>query len=230
MRKFLLFCLIFILILSILGCKKGLGGGSSKVRYIKSYGSYVFQNEEDLGKNAKEVKEKKYLEFGSKLTLLKSKEITGKEYLKVQLPDKSEYWIDNESVTEKFIVINQKNVEVFDQPDTDYKTGIKLQPGDYGLFVKEQDGWTNVEFFALRPFSEDGERKWVGNKWIKGGFTNNVKAAKEAYLLYLAYYYKINKNDTDKAMKYLEEALEVNKGDKSEIYSALEDYANELEY
>ena len=233
MKKFLLFCLIFVLLLSLFGCKKGLsmgGGSGDKVQYVKEYGTYVYKNEEDCGKSSKEVNDKEYLEFGSKLNVLKSKNVEGKEYLKVQLPDKSEYWANKENLTEKFIVITQNNVEAYDQPDDSYKTGIKLQPGDYGLFVKEQDGWTNVEFYAYRPDKEDGERKWVGNKWIKGGYTDDLNAAREAYRLYLAYYYKISKNDTDKAVKYLEEGLEINKGDKSEIYSALEDYAEELEY
>lgn len=232
MKKFLLFCLIFVLLLLLFGCKKGMiaGGSGDKIRYIKDYGAYVFMNEEDCGKAAKDVKNKEYLEFGSKLNVLKSKDINGKEYLKIQLPDKSEYWANKENLTEKFIVINQNNVEAYDQPDNDYKTGIKLQTGDYGLFAKEQDGWINVDFYAYRPDKEDGERKWVGNKWIKGGYTDDLNAAREAYRLYLAYFYKISKNDTDKAMKYLEEAMEVNKGDKSEIYSALEDYAEELEY
>lgn len=231
MKKFLLFCLMFVLMFSFFSCKKVLIGSSagSKTQYVKEYGIYVYQNEEDIGKESKDVKEKEYLEFGSKLTVLKSKQIQGKEYLKVRLPDKSEYWANKENLTEKFIVINQDDVDVYDQPDKDYKTGVKLQTGDFGIFVKEQEGWINVEFFAYRPVKEDGERKWVGNKWIKGGYTDDLNAAREAYRLYLAYFSKISKNDKNKAIKYVNEGLEVNKGDKSSIYSALENYLNELE-
>lgn len=229
MKRLLLLCLMIALMFSFIGCKKILGGGSSKVQYVKEYGAFVYQNEDDLGKNSKDVKEKQYLEFGSKLTVLKSKEIGGKEYLKVKLPDKSEYWANKDNLTEKFIVINQDDVEVFDQPDQDYKTGFKLQRGDFGIFVKEQEGWINVDFYAYRPDKEDGERKWVDNRWIKDGYTDNLNAAREAYRLYLAYFYKISKNDKERAIKYVNEGLEVNKGDKSSIYSALEDYLVELE-
>ena len=235
MQKYLFIILIFIILLiSPINCRKNQvhdneGAVENVTQYIKDYGAYVYKNEEDLGKEAKEIKDKEWFEFGTKFTILKTKTIGEKDYYNIQLPDKTKFWIPKDSLTEKFIVIIQNDIDVYRQPDQDFKTGIKLQPGDFGIFIKEQDGWYNVDFKALRPLKQgDEERKWVGQAWIKEGYTDNIFAAKEAYFLYLAYYnYIINKN-IKRAINYLNQALEVNKGDKSEIYPIIEEYLEEL--
>lgn len=246
MKKTLLFILIFALIFSFSNCKKTQStdeesGESTNAKessesvesvtqYIKE-SVWAFEKEEDLQKAPKEVKEKKLLEFGNKITVIKKKKIEDKEYYNIQMPDKTKLWVSAKNVTEKFIIINQSDVATYSQPEQDYKTGVKLQPGDFGIFVKEQDGWINVEFYAYRPLKDGEERKWVGNKWIKEseGYTEDILAAREAYNLYMAYFYKISKNDNTTALKYVKLALDANKGDKSEIYPVIENFQKELE-
>lgn len=243
MKKILLFIFIFALIFSFSNCKKmqttekdsventeSNESVESVTQYIKE-SVWAFEKEEDLNKASKDVQEKKLLEFGNKITIIKKKKIEDKEYYNIQLPDKTKLWIPAKNVTEKFIVINQNDVATFSQPEQDYKTSVKLQPGDFGIFVKVQDGWINVEFYAYRPLKDGEDRKWVGNKWIKEseGYTEDILAAREAYNLYLAYFYKISKKDNTTALKYVKQALDANKGDKSEIYSVIEDFQKELE-
>lgn len=135
-----------------------------------------------------------------------------------------------DSLTEKFIVINQTDVNCYEYPEPTYITPIKLQPGDFGLFVKEQDGWIEVEFSAYRPHKlKDDKRKWVGKKWIKDGYTEDLNAAKEAYYLYFAYHRNIIKKDSKEAIEMLNKALEVNAGEETEITYVVKDYLNELE-
>ena len=236
MKKFLFIILIIIsLIFSLINCKRekisdNEGTVENVTQFVKDYGIYVYTNEEDLGKDAKEVKEKEWFEFGTKFTVLKTKKVEEKDYYHIQLPDKSKYWAPKESFTEKFIVIIQNDVDVYSQPDQDFKTGIELQPGDFGIFIKEQDGWYNVDFKALRPSKQgDEERKWVGQGWIKEGYTDDIMAAKEAYYLYLAYYNEIINKNTQRAINYLHKALEINKGDRSDIYPIIEKYLEQLE-
>ena len=126
-------------------------------QYVKDFGAYVYKNEEDLGKEPKEVKDKEWFEFGTKFTILKSKNINNKDYYNIQLPDKTKYWVLKDALAEKFIVIIQNDVDTYSQPDQDFKTGIKLQPGDFGIYLKEQDGWINVDFKAYRPQKEGDE-------------------------------------------------------------------------
>lgn len=232
MKKLLLYILIIALVFSFLNCKKIKLTEEESVESVTQYikeSVWAFEKEEDLIKDPKEVKEKKLLEFGDKITVLKMKKIEEKEYYNIQLPDKTKLWVPVKNVTEKFIIINQNDVETYKQPEQDYKTGVKLQPGDFGIFVKEQDGWINVDFFAYRPLKDGEDRKWVGNKWIKEGYTEDIKAAREAYYLYLSCFYKISKNDNTTALKYIKLALDANKGDQSEIYSVIEEFQKELE-
>ena len=198
-------------------------------QYVKDWGVWVFKNEEDLGKNPKEVKEKDYFEFGSKFTVVLSKTINEKDYYKIQLPDKTEYWIDKERLAEKFIVINQDDVTVYTQPDQDYFTGTKLQRGDFGYFIKEQDGWINVNFYAYRPTLDgEEEKKWVGERWIKEGYTDDLMAAREAFYLYWAYFYTYNQKNKnkEKAIEMCQKAMDANA--ESEIYFVVKDFYNEL--
>ena len=193
-------------------------------QYVKTWGVWFYQNEQDIGKSAKDVSNKQYMDFGSKVSTLETKDIEGKTYSKVMLPDRSEYWVGTNALVDKFIVITQEDVLCYKQPDTDYADTILLQPGDLGLFSKEMDGWINAEFLTYRPVKPGGEIKRVGSKWIKGGYTEDLSAAKEAYYLNLAYYYLHSKErDINKAIERLEKAASINVTGNTEITYVIND-------
>ena len=256
MKKTLILLLITIFLLSLIECKKSeptvtvedttddvTGDTTGDVieditedtttienitQYVKHSSAWLYANEEDLGKKPGEVKEKKLVYFGNKITVVSSKKINDKEYYIVQLPDKTEYWGEKDYFAIKFIVINQSDVACYSQPDISFKTNIKLQPGDFGIFEEEMDGWVSVNFKAYRPYVKDGERKWVGKRWIKEGYIDNLETSKEAYYLYLAYYWNIQKDNKEKAIDMLNKALAINGGVESEITYVIKDYLNEI--
>jgi hypothetical protein len=227
-KYFLSFIIVLILFFTIVSCFKKKGDDNKTdnssnnelkddndaktinnvTQYVSSWAVWVYANESDLGKKSNEVKEKILLDFGKPVTVISTKKISDKNYFKIQLPDDSIYWASQDNFAEKFIIINKTDVITYDQPDTGYATQLKLQPGDFGVFVKEKNGFMNVDFYAFRPYKIDSEKKWVGNKWIKEGYTDNINAAKEAFYLYLAYN-NIQKNNVDEAKKNLEKAVEL---------------------
>jgi hypothetical protein len=201
-----------------------------ETRYVKNWGTWIISHEEDIGKPLKEIKEKLYLEFGSKVYVLEEKEINDRTYVRVQLPDTSEYWARNDTLVEKFIVITSNNVLCYTQPDTDYADTILLQPGDFGFFIREMEGWVNAEFLTYRPEVPGGTHVRVGEKWINMGYTEDLRTAKEAYYLNLAYYYIYSKEkDTQKALERLEKAQNANVDIETEITYVIEDLLNELQ-
>ena len=120
------FIISIIILFSLNNCNKNSNKNNKSTeivetatQYVKDWGVWVYKNEEDLGKKAKDVKEKEYFEFGSKFTVLLSKNINDKDYYKIQLPDKTEYWVEKDRLVEKFIVINQDDVTAYSQPDQD---------------------------------------------------------------------------------------------------------------
>jgi hypothetical protein len=248
------FVVAVIFVLTIFGCDRGNdsesifsikpGGGKAGeevseaetlqsaepvTQYVKIWGVWFYQNEQDIGKPPKDVSEKQYMEFGSKVSVFEKKDIEGKAYSRVMLPDRSEYWVAANTLVDKFIVITQTDVLCYKQPDNDYADTILLQPGDLGLFAREMDGWINAEFLTYRSVEPGGEIKRVGNKWIKGGYTEDLSTAKEAYYLNLAYYYIYsNEKDVDKAVERLEKASSINVMGDTEITYVINDLLEEL--
>jgi hypothetical protein len=197
--------------------------------YVKNWGTWVISREEDIGKPLKEIKEKLYLEFGSKLYVLEEKSINERVYVKVQLPDTSEYWARKNTLVEKFIVITSNDILCYTQPDTDYADTILLQPGDFGFFIREMESWVNAEFLTFRPEVPGGTYVRVGEKWINTGYTEDLRTAKEAYYLNLAYYYIHSKEkDEKKAIERLEKAQNVNVDIDTEITYIIEDLLSDL--
>ncbi len=194
------------------------------------YQVWIYSNESDTGKAAKDVKDKMLLEFGNKVIVEKSKKIANKIYLNLSLPDKTTYWASKDHFTEKFITVNQPDVLCYKQPDVAYiNSNIKLQPGDFAYFVKEQDGFINVDLISYMPRFKKDQVTWIGNVWIKEGFTDDLKIARESYILARAYndlYGK--KNDKEGAIQKLKEALDINGGEETEVTYVIKILLNEL--
>ena len=182
---------------------------------------WAYENDSDLKKDPKAVKDKKIIDLGQKLSAIKEKDDSGKTYYQVQMPDNTKYWVNANDVTEKYITINSQDVVCYSQPDNSagYLNSFKLQPGDFGYYIKEQGGFVNVKISNyLPPRGKDKDPIWVDNVWINGGYTDDIKAAKEAYNLSIAYYYIYNKTpNLDTAKAYLKKAIEANGDDKTDI-------------
>lgn len=185
---------------------------------------WAFSNDSDLKKDPKTIKEKKLIELGQKLNAIKEKKDNDKTYYQIQMPDKSKYWVNSGEVTEKYITINSSDVVTYSQPDNSpgyINNDFKLQPGDFGYFVKEQGGFVNVDFISYLPRGKDKKVVWVGNVWLNGGYVDDVKYAKEAYYIALAYnrLYDPKNPNKDAAKKLLQTAINANGDDKTEIAS-----------
>ncbi|MBN2545019.1 MAG: hypothetical protein JXB50_04420 [Spirochaetes bacterium] len=232
--------IIFVLIILLTICKKQTSDKTEEkkddnvlvenvTQYMK-YSAWAYALEEDIGKKPNEVKDKKLLNFGNAVIVKISKKINGKTYYKIQLPDNSEYWTLQDNLAKKFIVINKEDVKCYENPDDTYISKIKLQPGDYGTLLQEgTDDWIKVEFGAYRSIQDDQERKWVGVKWIKDGYTTDITVAHQAYYLYLANYNLIQQKNKTEAIKYLKEALDVQGGVETEITPLIKETIAQLE-
>jgi len=236
MKKILIF-LLFVMLLLNVSCKKDTkttvptnSVQETATMYVK-YQSWSYTNDSDLEKPSKDVKEKKLMEFANKVTVIGSKKVGDKEFVQIQIPDKSKFWIEKKYLVTKFITINLKDVNAYKQPDEGYlNAGFKLQTGDFAYFNKEESGFINVEFITYMPRGKNNEVVWVGNVWIKDGFTEDLKAAKESYFLAIAYkeLYGKNKN-VESAKEKLKEALDVNGGTETEITPVVKALLSELE-
>ncbi len=243
LKKF--FFLLLLAMVLIFSCKKNDAGETinnnasadnnlkiyNATQYVKENGVYVFTNESDVEKQIKDLDKDKYLylTFGNKVNVVDSKKIGKDEYFKIQLPDTTVYWAKRSFFAEKLITINQTDVLCYRQPDLDYATTIKLQPGDFGIYVKELNDWICVEFRAYRPVKADGERKWVGGPyWIKTGYTDDIMTAKQAYYLYLAYYNSLIKNNDVLALENLNRGLTITNNEDTEITYVIRDMIREI--
>ncbi|MBP5706434.1 MAG: SH3-like domain-containing protein [Spirochaetales bacterium] len=229
--KFICVSTIIMLLCLLATCKKGDNTLNNiknenneavvenQTQYVSDWSAVLYTSEADVGTDYKKLANDKFtiLYFGSKVTVKSEKSINKKEYYKVQLPDTSEYWADKSQFSERFIVINKEHVSTYNQPDLDYVTAIKLEPGDFGIFKKEMNGWIQVDFYAYRSLKDGGDRKWVGTKWIQDGWTEDITCAKQAYYLYLATYNELQKNNKDKALEMLAKANEATDKAETEI-------------
>lgn len=239
-------CLILFPVLSSDAAKLGIGrqgkgpaGGAAeetaeeqgREQYAK-YGVWFYEREEDLSREASEVDrdDRKLIEMGSRITTIEQVEREGVSYSRVRLPDRSEYWVQSDALVDRFIVIHTPDVLCYRQPDDTFADTIFLQPGDLGYYVDRQEGWVKATFLAYRPREPEGERLWVGEKWIKDyGYTEDVMAAKEAYYLFLANRELITRDNTERAVEYLETGLNVNVAGDTDITSVLRDRLREIE-
>lgn len=221
--------LIFIIII-IFGCQKSdkkevlvqpvVKSVKKEVGYIKSGGENGFYTKDDIFAyhNKSGKKNRGRLDFGAKVTINDTFFYEADEYVFVEVENGKKYWVNRDMIVDGFVVITKQDTATFRQPDNDYITDIKLQPGDMGFITKVYDGFVNVDFRAYRTGFESEEKVWVGNKWVEEGtFITDVKAAKQGLYLYNAYY-NIEKgsisdalNNLNQAKKVTDKYVEVNK-------------------
>lgn len=158
-----------------------------------------------------------FLYFGNKVLVLSNKKVKETYFLQVQLPDKSKYWSWAAYFTPKFITITQKDVKTYSQPDTGYQNKLKLQPGFLGYYVKEMDGWINVEFKLFAPKKADDKPVWVGSVWLNASdtsfYTEDWDTAYDANSLLDAYNLLYGKKiDIQGSVNVLKQSLAENDG------------------
>jgi hypothetical protein len=147
--------------------------------FVKYEAVWGFSEDRDLENPSKNAKGKSLM-FGYKCVVTGNKKIKDKVYLQVQLPDKSKYWAKADYFALKLITITQNDVPVYNQPDETFKTRTKLPAGFLGYYVREQDGWINIDIISYFPKKPAEPVNWVGNVWIKSGYTDDVAVAKPA--------------------------------------------------
>lgn len=202
------------------------------VQYTR-YPVWVFARREDRGRRAADVprEQRTLLDVGSRVTTLEVVEgpdEEGEPWARIQLPDGTEHWVEARHLVDRFIVITRGDVLCYDQPDATFATTIFLQPGDFGYFIDEQEGWIKAAFHAYRPREPEGEPAWVGERWIKSsGFTDDVMTAKEAYYLYRARR-ELRQGAEEAAIDLLRRAENVNVLEDTEITPVIRALLEEL--
>jgi hypothetical protein len=187
---------------------------------------WVYANTDDIGKA---VKTNKLMEFGNKVSITDNKKIGDVEYKQIQLPDKSKYWVEKSNLSEKFITINQPDVVCYKQPDSTFAIkGVKLQPGDFFNYLGEQDGFLKVASVSYLPRGKDNSVVWLGEIWIKDGFSEDIAMAKDAFQLAQAYNILYGKNpDKAKAIEKMKSIISDGAG--SDLTGVVQNIVNGLE-
>lgn len=229
MKKFILFILLLVLLTNFIFAADEEIPAKNSIVYLKYESAWLFSNDKDLEKNAKDVKEKKVFNFGNKFTVVGNKKIKDKVFLNVVLPDKSKLWGPLDYFTVKFITITENDLKCFTQPDDGYVAKNKLQAGYYGYYITEQKEWIKVKFISYVPGNNPGDKPvWIGDVWIKSGYTDDVKTAQQGYALALAYnaIYGKTKN-VNVAIQKLENGIS-NVDQETSITYVLEDILTQL--
>ncbi|OHD23901.1 MAG: hypothetical protein A2086_07980 [Spirochaetes bacterium GWD1_27_9] len=178
--------------------------------YVKYEAIWSFEKEGDLEKTPKDVKEKKLLNFGNKVLVIGNKKIKDAYYIQFQLPDKTKYWASLDNFAIKFITIIEKDLVAYTQPDDSYLAKFKLQPGCFGYYIKENDGFINVDIASYIPKKQGQKSIWAGNVWIKKGYTDDIKVASQGILVARAFNLLYGKTYNAKdGLTKLNEALEL---------------------
>jgi len=200
------------------------------VKYDQVWGFAEEKDLENPPKNAKGT----LLTFGNKVIVTWSKKVKERQWIQVQLPDKTRFWVPLDYFTTRFIVISQKDVKNYSQPDTAYPNKAKLQVGYLGYLIKEQDGWLNVLFDFYAPRNPEEKSVYPGSVWInsaeKNIFIDDITVAKDANSLISAYN-KLYGKAADKAvaLKKLKKAIEDSEGRTNIAIDAIKSLIEKLE-
>lgn len=233
MRK-LIIILLFTLVLFTCTKSKGPKETYQKVNaYIKEMDVWAISDENELNKKISDIKNKLNLFFGDQVIIVGEKNINQMDYYRITVKNnKNEYWIRKDFIAKDFIIINKKDTVVYEIPDENYSIKAVLQPGDLGIVLKVQGEWLFVNFWAYREKNDPAKKDFIGNMWIKKSknYIQNIDAAKEAYYLYLAYYYIYTDKNLNVANNYIDKALGIStqKKKKTEITPVIAEIKKEI--
>lgn len=217
MKRMTFVTLLFFWVISVYAENTVLPPNGSSV-FVKYESAWFFMQSSDLGKQPKDVKNKMILYFGNRVTVTGSQKVGDTYYLNVQLPDNSKIWGPADYFATKFITIIDSDLPCFSQPDQSYRNRVKLQPGYFGYYVKEVNNFVNVDIMNYAIKNDNEKPTWIGNVWIKTGYSENINTAMQATYLKSAYNLLYGKTpDVKNALAKLKEGLEVNNQAETEI-------------
>lgn len=240
MKRFLLLFVSFILIVS---CKKKLTTDESESiskedKTVENVSQYAvrdwvlgYSDIDEVGKKYSDVKNGYYwLNIGNKVTVIDEIKKNDTVYYKSKLPDDSVYWVDNTVLSEKLITIIKDDTFTYTMPDENYSSLIRLQRGDYGFVTEEKNNYLRVYFYGYR--TKEGEERtsknWIGELWIRDGYSDNIDLARQSYYLYMAYRSELVNKDYSTALEMIEKAEDLSKTEYNELTDVLSNYKEKI--
>lgn len=172
------------------------------VYYTKNLMNIGYINRDDVGKKIQQLAKGSYhrLGIGVKVECQQVEFDGEKEIFLVEMSNSKKVWMDMNDLAKGVIVINKPNVITYKVPDTDWMTEQYVQPGDLGYIITNYNDWLFVDFKAYRPYGAEGEKVWVGRKWIRNSdYIMDGDLAGQAMYLYFAYYQLMNGRKGDAA-------------------------------
>lgn len=170
------------------------------VYYTKNLMNIGYINRDDVGKKIQQLAKGSYhrLGIGVKVECLQAEFDGEKEIFLVEMGNSKKVWMDMNDLTKGVIVINKPNVITYDIPDTDWMTEQNVQQGDLGYIITSYNDWLFVDFRGYRPYGSEGEKVWIGRKWIRNSdYIMDGDLAGQAMYLYFAYYQLMNDRKDD---------------------------------
>ncbi len=236
-KSIILIFIVFLIVLVFIGCDSEESKPEESITktMLLKYNAWGYESIDAL--KSKNTKERKLFYFGNKFTIEEEKMLgegdKAIEIVMFSLPDDSQYYIKKSYLTEKFIVVTDNDLICYEQPSKDWiENDFKLQKGDFGYFGEEKDGFIKVWFFAYSPRGLNGQVIRPGWTWLKSGYNDSdLQASKEAYYLNYAYNYMYRESvrNYDKAMSFIEEALNVNAGIETFVTPITKSVKEEIE-
>lgn len=170
------------------------------VYYTKNLMNIGYINRDDVGKKWQQLAKGSFhrLGIGAKVVCQQVEFDGEKEIFLVEMENSKKVWMDTNDLAKGVIVINKPNVVTYEIPDTDWMTQQNVQQGDLGYVITSYNDWLFVDFRGYRPYGTDGEKVWVGRKWIRNSdYIMDGDLAGQAMYLYFAYYQLMNDRKDD---------------------------------
>jgi|SRR6056297_130938 len=97
-------------------------------------------------------------------------------------------------------IIFANNTDVYDQPTITSNLFTSVKKGKVGFILDKKEEWTKVFVGYVK---KDDEKKYVNEKWVKGGFSSDMKQVKNG-LLYERAMSKLEDEDSSNDKEALE--------------------------
>lgn len=197
------------------------------IRYVKEFSINPVYDRDDLFVDLKDLQRADYslLRFGDKVVVKQNIVLKNEKDESIQcyyfVTDSGDkLWSIADNFVEGFVTVIGNEGVTYEIPDENYATEFKLKKGHFGFFLREYNGWFNVDFKGYAVKSEEDDMKWIGNQWVNCEVTMDVKTAVEAYYLYLGDYYTLKGNESNAHLNY-KRAYDNRSGDDSVLLSVI---------
>ncbi len=165
-----------ILLLISTGCKKG-DEKKEDVSLAKKYAKWSIR----VYKTKDLKKQITFLSKGEPMDLLATEksDIKGKkqELAKVKLTDDTIGYVRMSEVGDRPIVFTEKTKSYYRNNESS-KVYFEIPKGTMAFVISEKGHW--VQIFIGNVYYENGKKKWVDKKWVKGGFSEEQSLIPDA--------------------------------------------------